>query len=194
MNDKNTKIIGLAGSFASGKDTLAHYLADNFGYLHISTGDMLREETQKLYGTIERPILHKHAEELRYKEGAGVLVEKALQAYEAQKDKCQGVVITGLRSLGEAKAISVAGGFLVFVDAPTEVRYQRMISRNRDNETKLTLEEFAQNEQQEWHQGDGDADFNLMGIKKMADIEIDNTKDTQTFLSESINLLGLKNR
>ena len=35
-------IIGLSGTFASGKDTLAHHLVQVYNFMHISTGDMVR--------------------------------------------------------------------------------------------------------------------------------------------------------
>ena len=36
-------IIGLAGTFASGKDSLARALEEKFGICHISTGDIVRK-------------------------------------------------------------------------------------------------------------------------------------------------------
>lgn len=185
------RIIGLAGTPASGKDTLARYLVERCNYLHISTGDMLRAETQRRYGSIERPILHKHGEELRRQQGAGVLVEKALEQYR-QQPQYQGVVITGLRSLGEAKTVIAAHGIVVFVDAPTAVRYERMRARHRDQEAMLSLDDFKAQEALEWHTGPGDADFNLQDIKALAAIRIENNKDTQTFLTEAVQSLGLQ--
>lgn len=57
---KTTDIIGLAGTFASGKDTVAHKLVEDFGYTHVSTGDMVRRVAQEKYGSIERPVLLLH--------------------------------------------------------------------------------------------------------------------------------------
>lgn len=37
------QLIGLAGTFASGKDTLAKRLIETFGYEHASTSDMVRK-------------------------------------------------------------------------------------------------------------------------------------------------------
>ena len=68
-------IIGLSGTFASGKDTLAHHLVQKFNFLHISTGDMVRAVAESEYGNIERPTLVKTANELREKRGPGVLAE-----------------------------------------------------------------------------------------------------------------------
>lgn len=184
MNTSNKpELIGIAGSFASGKDTIAHHLVDNFGFSHVSTGDMVREVAQSERGSIERPILFEVANEHRYRDGAGVFVVRALE-------KSRPLVITGIRSLGEAKALKDAGGTLLFVDAPVEVRYERMKNRHRDNETELTLEQFHANEEKEWHSGDSDADFNLRDIKEMADVQFSNVRPIEDFMRAVCERLG----
>lgn len=182
-------IVGIAGTFASGKDTLAKYLVDNYDYRHFSTGDMVRVEAQKLYGSIERPTLRKTADELRHREGAGIFAERAL------KHSNEGpLLITGIRSPGERDAIKAAGGIVMFVDAPVAMRYERMKARARDSEKLLSLAEFEKGESSEWYGGDGKADFNLRDIKKDADIVIDNLSDLETFLHQAITALGLTSR
>ena len=184
-SNKSPQLIGIAGSFASGKDTIAHRLVEDFGFTHVSTGDMVREIALRERDSIERPVLHEVADQHRKRDGAGVFVRHALQ-------KPHPLVITGIRSLGEAKELKNHGGVLLFVDAPSEVRYERMRSRNRDAEVGLTLEQFQANEAQEWHQGETDADFNLRDIKAMADITIDNTLPVDQFVAIVYAALGLK--
>ena len=91
----SSSLIGIAGTFASGKDTVAEFLVRDFGYTHVSTGDMVRKVATEKYGSIERPVLVKTATELRYENGAGALVSEALK-------EARPLVITGIRSLGEA--------------------------------------------------------------------------------------------
>ena len=170
-------LIGIAGSFASGKDTVAHVLEADYGFTHVSTGDMVRAAAQRERGSIERPVLFEVADAHRHRDGAGVFVLHALE-------KPRPLVITGIRSLGEAKALKAAGGTLLFIDAPAQIRYERMKARHRDAETELSLEQFEANEHKEWHAGETDADFNLRDIKEMADIVLDNV----TPLSEFIDL------
>lgn len=177
-------IIGIAGTLATGKDTVAQHLAEKFGYTHISTGDIVRELAMTEHGSIERPVLYETAKAHRESEGAGFLVTRALQ-HEPP------VVVTGLRSLGEAKALKEGGGILLFIDAPIEVRYERMKSRQRDNETALTLDGFKQNEAKEWYAGPLDSDFNLRGIKEMSDIIVDNALTLAPFLALIFEKLGL---
>ena len=178
------ELIGIAGSFASGKDTLAHALQADYGFTHVSTGDMVRDAAMRERGSIERPVLFEVANEHRHRDGAGVFVDHAL-------NKPRPLVITGIRSLGEAKALKAAGGMLWFIDAPAEVRYQRMQARHRDAETELSLEEFEANEAKEWHAGNDDADFNLRDIKTMADFLLDSTVGKEEFIAHAEKLLNL---
>lgn len=175
MTSKTTDIIGIAGTFASGKDTIAHYLVDDFGFTHVSTSDMVRKVAQEKYGSIERPVLHSTAREFRYEHGAGAFVLEALK-------ETRPTVISGIRTLGEAKALLDAGGTLVYVDAPLEVRYDRVKSRSRDAEAELTLDEFKANEEKELYAGPKDEDFNIRGIKDLADIVVENTLPLDEFV------------
>lgn len=178
------ELIGVAGTFASGKDTVTHRLVDDFGFTHISTSDTVREVAMKERGSIERPVLQEVAPAYRKKHGAGIFVELALKA-------SRPLVVTGLRSMGEAKAIKAAGGVVIFIDAPVELRYERMKARERDKEMHLTLEGFKANEAREWHVGDNDADFSLYGIKQMADYVFDSSAGRDEFTANVYRTLGL---
>lgn len=174
---KTTEIIGLAGTFASGKDTIAHRLVEDFGYFHESGGDMIRKIAMRERGSIERPVLHEIADMYRKKYGADVFMQMHLKGPRP-------MVVSGIRTLGEAKALLDAGGTLVFVDAPVETRFERVKSRNRDKETELTLEEFKANEEKEMYSGPNDEDFNIRGVKELADIVVENTLPLDEFVAQ----------
>lgn len=131
-------------------------------------------------------MLVRTATEERRSRGAGALVQEAL-AHHGRP-----LIVSGLRSLGEAKAIRQAGGILLFIDAPLEVRYERMRSRQRDQEVQQSLEEFTIGEQKEWYGGDRDDDFNLRGIRDMADVVLDNALTLEPFIEAAYRALGLK--
>lgn len=179
------QLIGISGTFASGKDTVAEFLVSDFGFTHISTGDIVREVAMEKYGSIERPVLAKAATELRYAQGAGALVAEALK-------ETRPLVITGIRSLGEAKTVKAAGGVLLFVDAPVELRYERVKQRSRDKEAELSLEEFRANEAKELYAGPNDEDFNIRGVGEMADIHLENVVPLNDFIELTYTKLGLK--
>jgi dephospho-CoA kinase len=175
-------IIGIAGTLSSGKDTLAEYLVANYGFHHVSTGDMVRAEAMKRYGDIERSTLQIVGPELRAEGGAGVLVQKALK-------QPRPVIITGIRAIGEAKALKAAGGILLFVDAYVEIRYERMKKRTRDAESTKTFEQFAQGERAEVAAGQNDEDYNQVVIQNMADKTINNSGDYETFYKVALDFL-----
>lgn len=178
------EIIGISGTFASGKDTVAHQLAADFGFTHVSTGDMVRKVAAAKYGSIERPVLNKAATELRYTEGAGALVLEALK-------EPRPLVISGIRTIGEVKALKAAGGTLLYVDAPVKVRYERVKARARDTETELTLDQFIANEEKEMYAGPNDEDYNIRGIKLLADVVVDNVLPLDKLMPRVYSQLGI---
>lgn len=184
------KVLGLAGSFAAGKDSLAHFLEENYKIKHISTSDIVREVARERYDSIERPVLYKTANEIREAEGVGSLSERALLRYQDYKqDFPGGVCVSGFRAWGEAEVVRWAGGTIVFVDAPTKLRYQRTIDRGRDSEKDNTYQQFLEREAQE--NGGINPVFNLSAIKEKADIVFDNSSDLEDFLSRAQQALGL---
>lgn len=183
-------IIGLAGTFASGKDSLARHLEEKFNIKHISTGDIVRTYAQANYGSIERPILYKMANELRDTQGAGILSKLALGQYESFKDNYPGgVCVSGLRAWAEADEIKKKGGIIVFTDSPVKTRYIRSIARARDGEKFNTFEEFQEREAKE--NGEVNSEFSIAGIRPRADIILDNDTELSEFLSQSEKALGL---
>lgn len=185
-------IIGLSGTFASGKDTLAHHLVQTKNFLHISTSDMIRAVAQAEYGNIERPTLHKTANETREKRGPGVFAELALAEFEKTKHNYDGVVVSGIRSLGEVEAIKKVNGKIVFIDAPMELRYERILARHRSGEEKLSFEEFkASEEAEELAVHDNPYVQDITGVKELADMIVFNQGDIDVYLRTAEQKIGL---
>lgn len=176
-------LIGVSGTLGSGKDSLANMLVDEYGYNHASTSDLVREVAMRERGSIERPVLQEIATMCREKFGAGYFVELGL-------DKPRPLLITGIRSIGEMKALKAAGGVMVYVDAPVELRYERMIGRARDGEAEVSLEEFQRREEKEMYGGERDTDFNIRGIGEQADITIMNDGTVEQFRDRAIRALS----
>src|SRR5690606_23199997 len=103
-----------------------------------------------------------------------------------------GVVISGVRSLGEVESIKSAGGRVVFVDAPMEVRYDRIKARHRANEEKLTFEQFkASEEAEELKVHDNPYVQDLTGVKELSDIMLFNHGDLEAYLKDAEQKLGI---
>jgi len=173
-------IIGISGTFSSGKDTLAAHLSELHSVPIVNTGDIVRSEALVQFNSVERPVLYKVATELRKKFGGGVLVERALK-----EKKDGGVIITGIRSMGEAKKVIEQSGIMIFIDAPIEIRYERMKRRNRDRETTISLQEFIAREDAERTSGDRDEDFNIDAIEEIAQIKLINLEDQTALFREA---------
>jgi dephospho-CoA kinase len=173
-------LIGIGGTNASGKDTLAQYLADKHGYLFISTGDMVREAAMKRYGNILRPTQTIVGNELRAEGGAGMLVNLCIKYFKKSGNKV-GVVAASIRTKGEIDEIKKQGGVLIFVDADPKIRYERLKTRQRADDF-ITFEKFQAEQQSEWHQSDNPAEFSIKTVKQAADFTFTNNGDVKDFL------------
>jgi dephospho-CoA kinase len=172
-------LIGIGGTNAGGKDTLADYLVKKHGYLFVSTGDMVREAAMQRYGNILRPTLTIVGNELRAEGGAGVLVDLCIEHYKKSGNKV-GLVAASIRTKGEIDEIRKQGGILVFVDADPKIRYERLKSRGRGDDF-ITFEQFEAEQQAEW-QSDDPSKHSIKTVKELADFTLTNEADEDSFL------------
>ncbi len=143
-------LIGLTGTAGAGKDAAADLLTQLFGMHNLSSGDALRAITRHVYQLQPtfnpiREQLFDVASYIRAEINPAALIKLCI--LQARVMKLDRVVISGLRSMGEAQAIRDAGGIIVAVDADPHIRYQRMFARGRDAETQKTLEQFLQQDE-----------------------------------------------
>jgi len=192
------KIIGLAGTNGSGKDTVGHILAEHHNYLFISVTDLLRAEAKRRNLPVKRDVLRTISAEWRRQYGLGVLVDKALAEYEIVKDKYAGVVMASLRNPGEADRIHQLGGSVVWIDADPHVRYDRVqanaASRGRAEEDNKTFEQFLAEEaiEMQTQQGADEATLNGSGVKDQTDVFLTNDttslEEFKTIVEQSFQL------
>ncbi len=162
-------IIGITGTFSSGKDTVAEYLAKK-GFFHLSLSDLVREECQKRKQYTSRDDLIKVANELRQNYGPGIL---AKIAKERIKDK-EKIVISSIRNPAEVEELKKEGCFfLLAIDAPIKLRYQRAKKRGRIDDT-VTFEKFKK--QEEFERKGNQFQQQLDKVILMADYTIINDK------------------
>ena len=158
-------ILGFVGTYAAGKDAAADYLVEKYGFMHVSTGNLVREIIQQSgLGGLDRQNLQKVANDLRQKHGHGHLVHLALE-------KEGLLIVSGLRNPGEAAVVKEAGGILVAFDAPHELRWERAKKRGRIDDA-LSLEEFKQ--QQAVEEGGDKHVQNISAVVAMADYHVNN--------------------
>ena len=176
-------LIGIGGTNASGKDTLAQYLVEKHGYLFVSTSDMIREEAMKREGNILRPTLVKVSNQMRAERGAGVLVELCVEKFKKSGNKV-GLVASSIRTKGEVDEIKKQSGIIIFTDADPKIRYERLKSRQRADDF-ITFEEFEAQQQAEWHQSDEPGVHSIKSVKEAADLSLTNNTDETSFLNQA---------
>lgn len=198
---EGVEIYGVAGSNGSGKDTLLSLFAA-YGYFIFNTGDNLRHVTKAVMGTTQRGGNHSptgrvaNAQRTTY---PGGMVSLGLVDYWARilhmpkELRPKGIAIGSIRSVSEAETLKEFGGKLIVVDAKPEVRYQRMLTRARDYESRISFEQFIAEEEAEMGIEETDpAKFGGAHVLKMGDINLENDyDDIEDFLKEARKTLGI---
>ncbi|WP_348623030.1 adenylate kinase [Paenibacillus peoriae] len=136
--------IGLLGRLRSGKDEVARYLADNYGYTQFAFGDELKRYAHELFGEPapdEKPReLYQWFGQTMRERDPDIWVRKcfeAIERYAAEKRSLARyfreaprpfrTVISDVRQPNEYTALTSAGYVLIRVEAPDAVRIDRAI-------------------------------------------------------------------
>lgn len=179
MKGNAVKLIGVAGTNGSGKDTVGHILAEKYGWLFVSVSDLLRDECRRRGLVVSRENLRTISAEWRREGGLGVLIDKAVEAYRPVESQYHGLVVSSLRNPGECERVTELGGVTVWVDADPRVRYERIqtAERGRGAEDRKTYEQFLVEQEAEMKPSGDEATLNMAGVKALADVEIINDSD-----------------
>lgn len=150
--NSSLKLIGLAGTAGSGKNTVTELLGKLFGFQDLNTSDAVRALTRHVYHLPHdynpvRDQLYVVANYMRNEVHPAAMVKICI--LEAQALKIERGVISGIRSMGEADAIREAGGIIIGVDADPKIRYERIFNRGRDSEAQKTFEQFLEQDEYE---------------------------------------------
>ena len=144
-------ILGLTGKNAAGKGEVANYLKSK-GFAYCSLSDELREEATK--GSIghSRESLINLGNELRGKYGPNYLARKInnkINQAKKLRSERNFFVVDSIRSPFEVEELRKNRDFiLVGVDAPIELRFERLLKRDRLGDAK-TLVDFKLQEEME---------------------------------------------
>lgn len=189
------QIIGLSGTNGAGKDTVGELLAERYGYLFISVTELLRDEARRRGLPVERRYLRQISAEWRRESGLGVLVERAVRAYQSKEGEYKGVVMASLRNPAEADLVHELGGIILWIDADPRLRYDRIqsnaTSRDRSGEDRKSFEQFLAEEAAEMHPAEGSdaATLNTAAVKERADYTIFNETSSIDFLEGELKRL-----
>jgi len=161
-------IIGVTGPSGAGKDTAADYIAKVLQAPHISGGDILRELLKGIGLEPKKSAIGDFGTFLRSHYGSDIILQKVLE----KTGDSVNLVNSGFRSAAEAQLIKDRGGKILYIDAPDQLRYERIATRNRDVEV-FSIESQRLLDEQERSSKKPMAE-NLESVKKVADDIIDN--------------------
>jgi cytidylate kinase len=185
------KIIGVAGTNGAGKDVLGIMLAERHRFLNATATNMFLDELKERGWPPDREHKAKLSAEWRREHGMGVIVDKAVEMFEKEPGKYNGIVVGSLRHPGEMDRVHELGGTTVWIDADPRVRYDR-IQRNLHErvgthvEADKTFEEFLAEQEREMTPVGDEATLHLKAVKDRADIFLDNDgDDIETFKKEA---------
>lgn len=177
------KLIGIGGTNGSGKDTLGEILQDKHGWKFISLTDVLRDIARQRGMSVDRENLRQISAELRKEHSTGVMIDLVVDAYKKLGQNYEGLVTASLRNVGEADRVHELGGKIIWIDADPKLRYQRIVSRSRSDDT-VSFEEFMNQEQIEMHGAKNEFELRSADVKDNSDIYIENNLGYQELVDE----------
>jgi dephospho-CoA kinase len=180
-------LIGVTGTNASGKDTVADYLVKNYGYKNYSLSDEIRLEATRRGISHDRENLRTIGNELREKFAPNELTVRASKRI--KEDKVDRAVVTSIRNPAEIEYLknNFPGFKLIYVDAPVELRYERSRGRGRVGDG-VTLGDFRVAEAKELE--GGKTGQQLLKCQELADFEIINDSTLEKLFEETEKVLS----
>jgi len=184
-------LIGVIGLNGSGKDTVASYLKDKYGFEWISLGEVVRDEVRKAgLDPLSRDNMNFVTEGLRKKEGPDYLVKRIIPLLE----KTPRLVLSSFRHPSEIVLVKKNKGIVIRVDADLRVRYERTVARVKANPSLHgdagSFEEFKLKQERELSNPDP-LKMQMAEVMKTADYVIDNNNSPENLFSR-IDLLMKK--
>lgn len=178
--------VGITGTFAAGKGEVVRILKAK-GFKHYGFGDLLRERVNAAGKNPDVPTTTAFANELRLKHGPDYLAKELL--HKLEREAPEDAVLESIRTLGELNALRKLPGFLlVSIDAPREIRYERLQGRGRRDNLN-TFEEFCHWEDKQL-EGKGH-EQQLLAVMDEADIQlvnIGNLEELREQVEENLNI------
>ena len=158
-------IIGLTGTMAAGKTTVAKMLEER-GFIHLTYSDILRQAAKERGIEPTRENLQKLGTALKSEQGPAVLSKMLLsQGHEH-------IVADGIRTLPEIEELKLQGATVWAIVAGEEARFSRIESRKRAGDPS-TLSEFRKLDEIENSGSTPGQDINA--CIDAADVVIENT-------------------
>ena len=166
MTAREVQVLAFVGAPAAGK-TEAASVAKELGIPVVTMGDVVREELRRRNLPLSDANAGSIANELREREGMDAIAKRCIPLIkgitltdtERGKSAKAVIVIDGIRGVAEVETFKKAFGtdfVLVRIEAPLDLRYERIKTRGRGDDS-LNTEEFKEREERENRWGMGEA-------------------------------------
>lgn len=164
------RIVVIAGMPGAGKSIVAKAARD-LGLPVYNMGDIVREETLKMFGVITPETMRETSRLVRLKHGKTYVAEKTIQRIREEDGV---VVIDGTRSLDEVEVFRKKGEVIILaVHASPKTRFKRLLRRGRAGDPR-NWDDFVKRDMTELRFGLGDvialADYMLVNESTIDDL------------------------
>lgn len=176
-------IIGITGLPGSGKSIAAEYL-ESKGFVYLSVRKYIVDELLRRGLPCDRPHMIKIGNELRERYGGDYFIQKIFADAQGHDG---GVVIESMRTLDGCNALRKIGGVLLALEAPEQLRYERIYARQSETD-RISFEEFQEMNAREMYSDDA-RHQNMSQVIASADYTITNDgnlSDLHTCLDDYI--------
>ncbi len=179
-------IVGLTGTFAAGKGSVAEYLIGK-GFQYYSLSDELRLLVREKGAMPTRDNLIKAGNALRKKHGNGFLAELVIKRLRGAPS-IQNSIVDSIRNPGEIAVLKELKDFyMVAVDAPVDIRYERARKRASARDPKRFSEFLVQEKREMTGKG---TEQRLAACIAAADFRITNNADFKKLYKQIEKVVG----
>lgn len=137
--------IGFVGTNGAGKSAACDYL-ESIGFVKVSLSDVVREAVEARGLTATRDHLVETANELKSLHSQSYLAEEVYDRVSHSLD--QRVVFDSIRNVSEVDFLRSKGVYIIGIDAPIELRFERIQSRQRASD-RIDFETFSAHDERE---------------------------------------------
>lgn len=168
-------IFGVCGSACSGKDSVAEILERDFGFAHISTSKLVRDEVLNERKKETRENQTDVANSTRREYGSEYFVKEAIRMGMNSSQSSGNLAVSGIYCVGEARfLLSQKDSFLIGVAGPdVKDRFERLKIRIAGKQDHMTFDHFMERDLKE-NSGQHDWEPNVEQVMRLANVVIEN--------------------